>query len=436
MTRNYRLIGATAISISTLAILTVAATAQDMSVFERPSKAFYDVTVSHMPQAPTLHALEAAFADVDGDGDLDAAIAVEYGANRLYLNDGKGKFSWNEGAFGAARHDNEHVRTADFNGDGNADFIFVAEADEAHQLFLGDGNGKFVDASDRLPLRSQGNALAVGDVNGDGLPDIVVGNTGEKGNSLVPARNFLWLADKKRPGYFIDVTRTHLPDNDDQSEGVELADMDGDGDLDLLVASATRTNRLLFNDGKGRFRDASDRLELKVPMETRGVHAFDANGDGKKDILYFNLTSNNKKWDKDPQTRLLINDGQGRWRDRTEQLPAHSFSSWGGAIADLNGDGAPDIIVGAIQVPGFVPLQVRAWLNDGTGKFSDATLDYIPALTVGRSWKISVGDLDGEAKPDLLIGGWGTQARLLLSNLAEARKSWPRVEPLSPPTKR
>ena len=60
MTRNYRLIGATAISISTLAILTVAATAQDMSVFERPSKAFYDVTVSHMPQAPTLHALEAA----------------------------------------------------------------------------------------------------------------------------------------------------------------------------------------------------------------------------------------------------------------------------------------------------------------------------------------------------------------------------------------
>jgi hypothetical protein len=171
-------------------------------------------------------------------------------------------------------------------------------------------------------------------------------------------------------------------------------------------------------------------------METRGVHAFDANGDGKKDILYFNLTSNNKKWDKDPQTRLLINDGQGRWRDRTEQLPAHSFSSWGGAIADLNGDGAPDIIVGAIQVPGFVPLQVRAWLNDGTGKFSDATLDYIPALTVGRSWNISVGDLDGDAKPDLLIGGWGTQARLLLSNLAEARKSWPRVEPLSPPTKR
>ncbi len=404
---------------------------------ERPSAHFVDATATHVPMAPSLHATDSVFIDVDNDGDLDVVVSVEYGVNRLYLNDGTGKLSYVPDAFGTRMHDSEHVRAADFNGDGNMDVVFVAESDEQHQLYFGDGKGGFVDVSDRLPASSQGNGLAVGDVNGDGLPDIVVGSTGETGHSpdarIVPARNLLFLNDPKRPGHFIDATRTHLPDTNDQTEGIALADMDGDGDLDMVLASPAHPNRLLLNDGKGRFTDASDRLALTVPMETREVQIADVNGDGHPDILFFNITSNNFGWDKDPQTRLLVNDGKGNFRDETsKRLPAHRFSSWAGTVVDFNGDGAPDLLVGAIQVPGFVPLQLRAWQNDGKGNFKDVTEEAVPGITVGRSWSMGQGDLDGDGRPDVMIGGWGTQARLLLTDIDRYRKSLPPIPPLKP----
>lgn len=74
-------------------------------------------------------------------------------------------------------------------------------------------------------------------------------------------------------------------------------------------------------------------------------------------------------------------------------------------MVDVNEDGHPDLVVSAIEVPGFVPLQVRAWQNDGKGTFTDVTASVIPRTTVGRSWSMARGDLDGDGKPDLFIGG-------------------------------
>ncbi|MEW7847933.1 VCBS repeat-containing protein [Massilia aurea] len=404
---------------------------------EAPGSAWVDATGPNVPLAPSLHATDSVFIDVDHDGDLDVVISVEHGVNRLYRNDGGGKLRYIPDAFGTRMHDSEHVRAADVDGDGHMDVVFVAESDEFHQLYLGNGKGGFTDASERLPAGSQGNGLAVGDVNGDGRPDIFIGSTGETGHApnapIVRAKNLLFLNDPARPGHFIDASRTHLPDTNDQTEGVVLADMDGDGDLDLVLASPALPNRLLINDGKGRFTDASDRLQLVKPMETRDVQALDVNGDGKLDIVFFNITSNNFGWDKDPQTRLLVNDGKGNYRDETAaRLPAHTFSSWAGTVVDFNGDGAPDLLVGAIQVPGFVPLQPRAWQNDGKGKFTDVTADVLPGVTVGRSWSMGKGDLDGDGKTDVLIGGWGTQVRLLLSNIKAHGATLPPVPKLEP----
>ncbi|WP_136685728.1 FG-GAP repeat domain-containing protein [Falsirhodobacter xinxiangensis] len=402
---------------------------------EAPSSAFVDATATKMPLASSLHATDSAMLDADNDGDLDVVLSVEYGVNRLYLNEG-GTLSYQPDAFGTVMHDSEHVRTADFDGDRNADVVSVAESDEVSQLFLGDGQGGFTDASDRLPRMGQANGLALGDLNGDGLPDIFIGSTGEvdHGASIVPARNILFLNDSHNPGHFIDATDSHLPATDDQTEGVALADMDNDGDLDVVIASPSHPNRLLLNDGSGVFTDASDRLDLPVPMETREVHVFDANGDGWNDIVFFSITSNNQGWEKDPQTRLLINDGEGRFSDETaERLPKHTFSSWAGTVVDFNRDGAPDLLVGAIQVPGFVPLQLRAWQNDGDGGFTDVTGDVVPGITVGRSWSMSQGDLDGDGHPDVVIDGWGTQARLLLSDIAGFEAALPPMPSLPAP---
>lgn len=401
-----------------LALALLGAGACHAQVPAEPQTRFRDVTATHVPQAPELHALDIALVDVDGDGDLDAALAVEGAPNRLYINDGKGRFTWREGALGTRAHDTEHVRAADFNRDGHIDLVFVAEDDRTHQLFLGRGDGSFIDASDRLPAMSVGNGLAVGDVNGDGLPDIVVGNSGISGaKDEEGGRNFLWSNDPKRPGWFVDASNSHLPDIANKAQGVALADLDGDGDLDMVVATEAPPTRLFLNDGKRRFRDASDRLDQVTPLETREVHVFDANGDKRPDILLLNLTSNAGKWEKDPQARLLVQDAKGRFVDETAaRLPTNRFSSWGGAVIDFNRDGHPDIIAGAIDVPGFKPMQVRAYANDGKGQFRDVTAAAIPAITQGRSWSMAVGDVNGDGIADLFIGGWGTQARLLLGS--------------------
>lgn len=410
-------------------------------VGEAPSLAFVDATSTHVPIAPALHATDSVFLDVDHDGDLDVVLSVEQGVNRLYVNDGRGRLSYVPDAFGQQIHDSEHVRAADFDRDGNADVVFVAEADEHHQLYLGDGQGGFVDATDRLPAQSQGNGLAVGDLNGDGLPDILVGSTGETAHApnapTVRARNLLFLNDPSNPGHFIDATRTNLPDTDDQTESVAIADVNADGFPDIVLASPAHPNRLLVNNGTGRFADESHRLELLTEMETREIQVADVTGDGKPDILFFNITSNNFGWDKDPQTRLLVNDGHGNFKDETAQrLPLHTFSSWAGTLVDFNGDGSLDLLVGAIQVPGFVPLQLRSWQNDGRGTFKDVTAKVTPGITVGRSWNMGQGDLDGDGKADVFIGGWGTQARLLLTNVKGYQESLPGYTQLKPKSRR
>jgi hypothetical protein len=372
---------------------------------------FQDVTSTHFPQDPEAHILNPVLVDIDGDGDLDVIMALEVDVNRLYLNDGTGKFTWVPNVFSDVKYDTEHVRIADFDKDGNIDVIFVAEDHQIHEFYLGNGDGTFRDASDRLLAMSEGNGLEVGDVNGDGLIDIVIGNSGEKG------QNFLWLNDKNNPGHFIDVTATYLPQVNDATQSIALADLDGDGDLDMVVGNEVPPNRLLINDGTGVFSEKSEGLDLPVPLETRMVLLFDVDNDGDKDIVFSNLTSNGRKWKKDPQVRVLINDGNANFKDETEsRMPKNKFSSYASQYIDFDGDGDLDLLISTIEIPGFNPLQVRAYENDGDGYFTDITEKAMPNKTVGRNWDLAVGDVNGDGIDDVVIGGRKSQARLLFGN--------------------
>lgn len=68
--------------------------------------------------------------------------------------------------------------------------------------------------------------------------------------------------------------------------------MDDDGHVDLIIGNEETPNRLLFNDGQGNFIEHAMGLPLNIPLHTREVIVFDANGDGKPDLLFANLTSN------------------------------------------------------------------------------------------------------------------------------------------------
>src|SRR5690606_36017973 len=143
------------------------------------------VTDTHIPLDPEAHALNPLLVDIDGDGDLDAVLAMELDENRLYINDGTGRFTWKKNVFKPVKHDTEHVRAADFNQDGHIDLIFVAEDYLTYDLYCGKGGGSFQDISARLLARGEANGLDVGDVNGGDLPHIVVGSSGEKGQNFL-----------------------------------------------------------------------------------------------------------------------------------------------------------------------------------------------------------------------------------------------------------
>ena len=373
------------------------------------TKYFKDVTATNIPIDPEAHPLDVVLIDVNGDKHLDAVLAMENAPNRLYLNDGKGVFTWKKGVFAETNHDTEHVRAGDFDKDGKLDLVFVAEDDQNHEFYLGNGDGTYRDVSERLLGKSEGNGLDIGDLNGDGLLDIVVGNTGPTPN------NFLWLNDPKRPGYFIDFTKEGMPNLKTETQSVKLVDLNGDKHLDLVLGNEVPPNRLFLNDGKGHFTEHPDKLELLVPLHTREVLTFDANGDKRPDLLFLNLTSNGGAFEKDPTARLLLNDGKGSFKDETAaRIPKQEYSTYAGIIVDFNHDGKPDIILSATKIPKFDPMQMQALQNDGKGNFKLVTSDVIPESTVGRSWGIAAGDVNNDGKIDLFIGQWGTQARLLL----------------------
>ncbi|HYE59276.1 MAG TPA: VCBS repeat-containing protein, partial [Rhodothermales bacterium] len=274
----------------------------------------------------------------------------------------------------------------DFDGDGDLDVIFVSEDDVklgrtgVHEFYLNDGRGVFSAAPFRLP-DSESNAIAVADVDRDGKLDLAIGNAGQ---------DFLLLGNGD--GTFRDVTATHLPSETLLCQDLEFADVDRDGDLDLVLGNEDG-NRLLLNDGTGRFTDATaDRLGALANMETRKVTVADVDGDGDIDLFFANVTFIQGK---DPRSRLYLNDGAGRFTDATAtHLPAGNTIAIDAKFVDAEGDGDLDLVLGR-----FPQNQtVRTLVNDGQGRFADGPLF---ATVTGDALAIEVADLNGDRRPDL-----------------------------------
>jgi hypothetical protein len=190
----------------------------------------------------------ALLTDLDGDGKADLVV-LRGGAGRpeepkVYVNRGDGTFAdrsadsgvrgvtWSMGAV-----------SADLDGDGDLD-LFVGSYDGEDRLFRNDGNGRFTDVTPGSGIRSGRTVgVAAGPIDGDLLPDIV--SAGFRG----PVRVFRNLGGMK----FGEVEASGIAPSV-RNEGVVLADVDGDGDLDLYVANYDGENRIYRNDlDDGRF---------------------------------------------------------------------------------------------------------------------------------------------------------------------------------------
>jgi hypothetical protein len=269
---------------------------------------------------PNTDTLDVDFVDVDSDGDLDLFVAegtasAQGRANRLLINDGRGFFADESAqrlpASPLAVANSTEVEFADVDGDGDPDAIVSNLGPE--QLLLNDGRGFFADASQtNLPPPNRNFLLDISaearfaDVDGDGDPDILVSNE----NPLVPgspgAQNRLWINDGT--GRFADQTAARLPARIDQTQGMIPGDIDRDGDLDLIVVNIGQ-DFILINNGAGHFADeTASRFPVTNDATRKGVLA-DFDNDGDLDLFMANS--------RNEQERLYFNNGRGVFSDVT-----------------------------------------------------------------------------------------------------------------------
>jgi hypothetical protein len=335
--------------------------------------------------------MDAKAADLDRDGDLDLVVAMEWAPHLLLFNDGKGRFTDDPTRSPRTTHDHEEVVLADLDGDGAPDILLVSEDDRAKEFYLNDGKARFRQASDRLRPDAVTNGAIAVDLDADGDRDLVFANAGA---------DQLWINDGK--ARFTDESARRLPPDTDVSQDVAAGDLDGDGDLDLVFGNEDG-NRLLLNDGQGVFTAAPDGAWPAAREETRKVALGDVDGDDDLDVYLANVRFFQQQTPS-AQDRLLLNDGKGRFTDRTAtHLPRDEGNAAHGELHDLDGDGDLDILRGDVVLGAPVPRAVQALLNDGEGRFAPAPETLWPATIAGNLFDSVQADFDGDGTPDLYL---------------------------------
>ncbi len=248
-------------------------------------------------------------------------------------------------------------------------------------------------------LSKEGPALAVGDVNGDGIDDFYIG--GAKGH-----QGFIYIHDGDG-GVTEKTSKWFLVDAGFEDTAASIFDADGDGDNDLVVGTGGNASkeksfyvtRLYLNDGKGNFTRSEEKLPT-TEANIADIAPFDYDGDGDMD-LFIAGRSVPGTYGLDPEHLFLTNNGDGTFENVTERY-AYDLKDAGmvtDAIwADIDGDGISDLVTtaewGAVNV----------LKNDGKrlSKFS-TSLDSIN----GWWFTIESSDLDNDGDLDLVIGNKG-----------------------------
>ncbi|MEM9166592.1 MAG: VCBS repeat-containing protein [Planctomycetota bacterium] len=353
-----------------------------------PAQPMTDASAELLPRAVTNgKTMDVEAADLNGDGRMDLVLAVEFGQNAVMLY-GDGRYAYARDALpqGALR-DSEDIAIADLDGDGDLDLVFASEDDMVNEFYLNDGHGVFEDAGDRLPVTGTSNAVVAFDADADGDHDLAFGNAGQ---------NFLLINDGT--GGFV-WNEQALPTISDITQDMEVGDVDGDGDPDLVVANEG-PNALLLNNGDGTFLDATERsFGVRNEEETREADLGDIDGDGDLDLYFANVGWSGSQ----PADKLLINRGDGTFEDVSSvQLPSINEFSLDADFADLDADGDLDLVTARIA-PGL-GRPVTVLLNDGSGTFSDTSLDAVPPSVQGHAIDVEILDLNADGTLDIYIG--------------------------------
>ncbi len=214
---------------------------------------------------------------------------------------------------------------------------------------------------------------------------------------------------------------TGLPAQNLWTDGVAIADLDGDGDQDIVFANGSvyggtgaagaLAQHLYLNNGAGSFTAAHAQLNV-VNFNAKMVIAEDFDKDGDQDLMYASGSTGSPP-------RLLLNNGSAVFTDVTAtNVPALALRSFSLCAGDVDNDGDLDVVVSDGGTFGGVASQARLLINNGTGAFSDATALRMPA-DLYNCQDISIFDYEGDFDLDIALSGKGSggiQGRLYLND--------------------
>lgn len=265
-------------------------------------------------------------------------------------------------------------------------------------------------------LSTEGPALAIGDVNGDGLDDIYVGGAKWQAGRL--------LVQRRDGGFQSASERVFAADSLQEDVDAAFFDANGDGKQDLYVVSGGNEfwgdhealrDRLYINDGRANFRRAKDALPDFFENGSCVVPG-DFNGDGHLD-LFVGSRVVSRNYGLTPRSRLLQNDGSGRFIDVTSEK-AGALSAAGmvssAAWADYDDDGQLDLIV----VGEWMPVRV---FRQQDGRFVDRTSEAGLSATSGWWNTVAAADLNGDGRKDFVLGNLGLNSYVRASREKPAR---------------
>lgn len=354
------------------------------------------------PQPELIDTYGGSFAsgDIDGDGDNDLLIGGgSLPAAALYLNDGFGGFS--EVQNNPLSLENvffTHVQFADLDGDGDLDLFFAGTASGIHftHIYLNDGQGEFTLTSNPSLLELKVVSFAIGDVDGDEDLDLLIAGFNADEDDLVDIYLNDGNANFSSEGYTAFTSGIGAPVQ--WYDAAEFMDAENDGDTDVILCGSTDPDNspfviLYLNDGSGNY---SVNTSAGFAQISGGdLDASDIDNDGDIDILISGMDSLFEV-----RTLLYTNDGDGLFTEMSTPGLQETFAGKN-AIADLDNDGDQDILITGSQDGGLPNIYNILYENLGNNEF-------IPVDTIGGEYisNCLIGDFTGDGLKDIIIQGF------------------------------
>lgn len=379
------------------------------------------ITITNLVSAQTFTNLEpatplegvwyssVAFADVNGDGYEDALVAGMTASMKkttnLYISSGAGTFTETTGV-PFAGVSNSAVAFSDVDSDGDMD-VLISGSDNSlsriTKLYTNMGNGNFAENTGSKFEAVEYSAIDFSDIDGDGDEDVLISGRNDERETITR------LYTNNGYGVFTKVIET--PFEGVENGSIEFADIDNDGDEDVLVTGRNQkeiaSTKLYINDGTGSFTATQSTIEQ---IEQSSVEFADFDNDGDEDLIITGLNELYK-----PTTKLYLNDGTGNFAEQTN-TDLEDFYNGSVAVSDIDNDGDKDLfITGSNDEKHFTKL----YTNDGAGNLNETNdTDYLGVFCGA----IATSDFNNDGYSDILITGFNNKekpiAELYINNPA------------------